>query len=304
MGLSAAAPGQPAPPLPPDAPPADTAAPGDPAQPANPAQPAPPPTYPPQPGAYPPGAYPPGAYPPGAYPPGAYPPGAYPPGAYPPGAYPPGAYPPGAYPPAPGYGYPPYGYGYPPPPPPPAKDETPKNDEARADDSVAINGGVYLYNVLGIGMGAQLGVYASPSTLIEADVLSGVAVFPDAPQSNSFSLGIRQFVSPSFNVRAALRYRKLRTEKWFWDFDETYDEYLEQWDVGFDIALGNRWQIGSFTIGADWFGIYSPLVTLDAEAVVENQHTGAEVQREDIDKDEVDQHYDIRLAFLQLGGSF
>lgn len=223
-----------------------------------------------------------------------------PPGAYPPpqGAYPP----PGAYQ-QPGYGYTAHGYAAPQPPPRPARKGSPKNRDAREDDKVALSAGGFLYNVLGIGVGAQLGVYATPDTLVEGDLLTAVALFPNVPQSNSFGLGVRQFVTSTFYLRGGLRYRMLRTEQSLLDFDPEYDEYVERKDLGFDFALGNRWQIGSFVIGADWFGIYAPLAHLDAEAVVEHQKTGAE-QRQDVDDDEIDNQYDVRLVFLQVGASF
>jgi len=211
-----------------------------------------------------------------------------------PAAYPP--YPP-AYPPQ-GYGYQAYGY------PPPPAEKKPDAEEARADDVVALSAGTFLYNVLGFGVGIQGGAYVATNTLLEVDALTAVAIFPNVPRSDSVSFGVRQFVTPTFYVKGGVRYRRLRTEEYLFDSEpDGYDEFIEQSDIGLDMALGNRWQWGGFTLGVEWFGVYRPLKTLDANQVLKNHETGLET-RTGVSESKIDVTHDLRIAHLQLGGSF
>ncbi len=200
-----------------------------------------------------------------------------------------------------GYGYQGYqGYGYPPPP----AEKKPDAEDARADDVVALSAGTFLYNVLGFGVGVQAGAYAATNTLLEVDALTAVALFPNVPRSDSVSFGVRQFVTPTFYVKGGIRYRRLRTEEYLFDSEpDGYDEFIEQSDLGLDFALGNRWQWGGFTLGVEWFGLYRPLKTLDADQVLKHNETGLET-RTSVSPSTVDVTHDLRIAHLQLGGSF
>lgn len=243
--------------------------------------------------------------PPSATPP-APPAAPYPPPAQPPPGYPPGSYPPG-YP--PGYGYPayppppyPYPYPYPPAPPP---EPIVSQRERRAKNAVVLNMGTYLYNLIGAGVGVTAGLYLGTDTILEADLMTGGTVIPAVITSTSYSLGVRQFLAESFYLKGGLRQRHFARREWFDDlFDNPHELVVD--DLGFDFALGNRWQWSAFTLGVDWFGIYSPLTVLSAKTrtirksdnvVIATEPTSNGAAREGITTD-------VRLVYLFLGASF
>jgi hypothetical protein len=50
---------------------------------------------------------------------------------------------------------------------------------------VSLDAGVFLFNVIGVGMGMQGGMFAAPDTIVELDGLVGVSIFPEIRTSRS-----------------------------------------------------------------------------------------------------------------------
>ena len=186
--------------------------------------------------------------------------------------------------------------------------EPPVRDSAaeRADDHVALAAGVFGYGV-GAGLGALAGTYLATNTLLEVDAYTATSVCPDdARKDTAAGLGIRQFLRSSFYLRGGFKFRDLTVDDC--DFftlppiDESpIDEKKHVQDIGIDMALGNRWQFGAFTIGADWIGLYVSIATTKAEIVQEDRDTGQEIARYESG---VQPDVDFRYGYLQIGVSF
>jgi hypothetical protein len=79
-----------------------------------------------------------------------------------------------------------------------------------------------------------------------------------------------RFIGNSFYLTGGIAYRYFhgqvakqseRIESGGYDSRVLFYETKKQ-DIGFDAALGNRWQWQTYSMGFDWFGLYVPAINL------------------------------------------
>lgn len=73
---------------------------------------------------------------------------------------------------------------------------------------------------------------------------------------------------------------------------------------GPDVSIGNRWDVGVFTIGADWLGVYVPLTQTSAQKDIVRDLTGEVVQTIEVPTGSFRSPLEIRLMYIQVGLSF
>ena len=86
-----------------------------------------------------------------------------------------------------------------------------------------------------------------------------------------FEFKYRRFWGNSFNTTIGLAQRTISADVDFGDFDTL--EELPETSISvnskvLNIALGNKWQWETFTIGCDWFGVSIPIIEGDVATSV------------------------------------
>jgi hypothetical protein len=176
--------------------------------------------------------------------------------------------------------------------------------ESRAGDAIAseialgVTGG-YAQSEGGgllLSLGGCVGAYVTPDVAIELVGRLGVDPLV-AYSTQSVGPGVRWFPGNSLHLDGGVRYRHFQQIGALgWGIsDELRD--LEADDVGPELAVGNRWQWGWFTLGVEWIGLYQPLLALDAHATFRGGRTSADPGLGHLPRE-------LRLATLTTGVSF
>lgn len=157
-----------------------------------------------------------------------------------------------------------------------------------------------------IGLGASLGVdvHVARDTLIEVEGMASGAFLLEPTFLTSASFGVRQFLSGSFYLRGGLRIRELVRPSLFKVADDDLDAFEVVRDLGPDLSIGNRWQWGNFTLGADWLGAYVPATHTAAKEKFVRKSTKEVVASTEIAAGEVRSPIEIRLLHVQAGVTF
>ena len=202
--------------------------------------------------------------------------------------------------PPPGYP-PPHGYVQPAPPPAePPKPKGPSPSERRETETVAMSAGIFFYEVIGVGVGATLGVHLAPNVLFEIDGYTAASAIPTM-ESDSAAVRFQLFPGEKIYVRVGARYRHL-TNKEFIDFDgNDFDEDTVQNDVGPDFAVGSQWRPGGLLLSLDWIAIYAPLHAFDTVDRLVDPRNGEVLTETPADRSN---RLDVRFAHLRIGGAF
>lgn len=174
--------------------------------------------------------------------------------------------------------------------------EPPEPEEKR----VAFSLGFFLYEAIGAGVGANLGVHVGPTTLVEVDGYVAGAVVP-TQSSRSVALRIQQFAGTHTYFRGGARFRRL-VIKDLLDFDlgELRKRTLQK-DLGVDFALGNRWTFGSVILAVDWAGVYVPLTAFETDRRIVDPENGEILAQS---KPGLSIRPDVRIGYLQVGAAF
>jgi len=152
-----------------------------------------------------------------------------------------------------------------------------------------------------VSLGA--GVHVARDTLVEVEGMAGGAFLLRPTILMSASLGVRQFVSDSFYLRGGLRFRELARPSSSKAGDDL-DALEEVRDLGPDLSLGNRWQWGGFTLGADWLGAYVPITQTAAKEKTTRRSTNEVVESRKLANGAVSSPIEIRLLHVQAGVTF
>lgn len=153
--------------------------------------------------------------------------------------------------------------------------------------------------------GVSAGYYFSPNQIISGrfGIASGVISSMD---EKILSIDLKSFWGNSFYTRAGFSKR---------DYDFSWDVYPtdEEGNIGFEtetltaktssmgleLGLGNQWQWNSFTIGADWVGVYLPLTSSGTDEVV-NESGAIEANLLTNVDDDVKYAKTTQLAFVRF----
>ncbi|RYZ53851.1 MAG: hypothetical protein EOP07_17065 [Proteobacteria bacterium] len=122
--------------------------------------------------------------------------------------------------------------------------------------------------------GVSVGYFFTPNQIISGRYGSASGVISSMDEK-ILSIDLKSFWGNSFYTRAGFSKR---------DYDFSWDVYPSDGDgnisfetetltaktssMGLELGLGNQWQWSSFTIGADWVGVYLPLSSSGTDEVV------------------------------------
>jgi len=190
------------------------------------------------------------------------------------------------------------------PPPQPNEASSEKQEAApREGKVIALHVGGFL-EVIGVGLGAGVGVHVARDTLIEVDGMASAALTPSPTALASTSLGVRQFVTGSLYLRGAARYRYFARISESQPSAPNLGAVDVVSDIGPDVSLGNRWDIGVVTLGADWLGVYVPVTQITARQETVDDSTGEVVSSRELSRGDLSSPLEIRLFYVQLGLTF
>lgn len=107
----------------------------------------------------------------------------------------------------------------------------------------------------------------------------------------------------AIRLRAGARVRHFSIDPSFWDDAFCFSDcptYMggESTDIGLELGFASQWNLGPFFFSIEWFGLYQPLIALDA-AYVHHRSDGSE-WRSKADWHGVELPAEVR--FLSLGG--
>ncbi len=109
--------------------------------------------------------------------------------------------------------------------------------------------------------------------------------FTDLPDNDSFnsrdseggsalSVDYKIFTGNSFYIKPGIYYRNQKDITGY-----TYNNSIEDWvtrdfaeieDIGVNFRIGNQWQWSNFTVGCDWIGANSSIITLSKSGINED----------------------------------
>lgn len=132
--------------------------------------------------------------------------------------------------------------------------------------------------VAGTSSGLAIGFFATANSIFLIDATYGRSsgelidfgsLYGDHTDVVGSSVGIhfKQFLGNSFYMRVGLDQRHVEYSTsqsgsyWFGGKETTYTSRYTGDSTAGNIAIGNQWQFSGFTIGCDWFGIITPLVS-------------------------------------------
>lgn len=185
-----------------------------------------------------------------------------------------------------------------------AHHEESERDE-RATDTIALGAGTFLYNLVGVGVGAEVGLYLGADTLIFADATMAESRFPRAT-STTIGLGLTRFIGDIFYLRGSGRLRgftlDIKTDPELLE-DEAREfppaDEVETRDFGIDVAVGFQRKWGRFSLTTDVLGAYVPLL-VRAKAAYADTPEG----RIRIPYEERETIPEFRVAYVRAGVSF
>lgn len=181
-------------------------------------------------------------------------------------------------------------------------------------------GGAFDAAVIG-GWRAALGVNLAPDLAIEAQVFGSGDSLASGYASSGWSLGAAFFLTDSLRLGASVRAREFVDDQ---GFAETLGRAIGEAfgalicgdacalgtpaafvgdDIGFELALASKWHWDVFTLGVEWFTVYTPVVLTDARYEVITD----DGRRITVDTDNVgarDMPMDVRFLSISLGASF
>jgi hypothetical protein len=114
----------------------------------------------------------------------------------------------------------------------------------------------------------------------------------------------RYFLGSSFNLSSGLAYDRL-TDKSAYDSIDAQGKIVRVdlsstvSQVEFELGIGNRWTLGAFLIGCDWFGVGVPLVQLGTSTTANDGATSLG-KKAQFESDAKSHAKDISYHFLKL----
>lgn len=182
-------------------------------------------------------------------------------------------------------------------------------------------GGAFDTAVIG-GWRAALGVNLTPDLAVEAQVFGSGDPLGSGYASSGWSLGAAWFLTDSFRLGLSTRLREFRDDQGFAEaLGRAIGEVIVGAlvcgedcafatpaafvadDIGLELVIASKWHWDVFTLGVEWFAIYTPLVLRDARYEVITD----DGRRVTVDTDNVDARdmpMDMRFLSVSLGASF
>jgi hypothetical protein len=194
-----------------------------------------------------------------------------------------------------------------------------KNDEVLEDSSEAHRENKNISLVIEpIGFipfpvrGLALGYYLTPSNLLELSYAQGETDFLLARIENSMaSLRLKTFWGNSFYTNIGLGSRMIGYSFRFSEIDSegnytgrTDETNMQNNVLGSDFAIGNRWQWESFTIGCDWFGLFTPISTTGETSVSSTNISPSDLRDVNETMDRFSKQGSVQFLRFYLGVSF
>jgi hypothetical protein len=133
---------------------------------------------------------------------------------------------------------------------------------AQQEHSVfSVVGSAAVLDGLAPSVGLRVGYEAHSRWQIDAGYSVGHFPFFVSIRQKSATLDARYFLGDSFYLGSGAYYRRQQVSSdaianMFGNDEETVWEFQS---VGADLFLGNRWRMGAWTLGCDWFGVSRPL---------------------------------------------
>jgi len=159
------------------------------------------------------------------------------------------------------------------------------------------------------GGGITLSFFLATDHILELDLLKGelgYRVYRTELRSNGLNLHYKFFATNTFYVKSGIDYRTIeskRSDDDDWYSSDPYSYTFKGNSTSATVALGNQWQIGNFTLGADWVGLAIPFasrLTSEESSILTIQ------QRRDMEDEKnrtLNQDY-LYVTRLYLGASF
>jgi hypothetical protein len=159
--------------------------------------------------------------------------------------------------------------------------------------------------------GAAVGYYFTPNQVISGRFGSAAGIISSMDEK-ILSVDLKSFWGNSFYTRVGF---SKRDYDFSWDVYPTDDDGTISFETerlsaktsstGLELGLGNQWQWNSFSIGADWIGVYIPLSSSGTDEVVNEGNAVEAGIFTDVD-DDVKYAKTTQLAFVRfyLGFAF
>lgn len=189
-------------------------------------------------------------------------------------------------------------------------------ESKREDSAYARNGKNYslLVELFGFSVGGipsaglSGGYYLSPDQILEASYVRGSISYLSVIEifSSMYTIRLKKFWGNSFytNFGAGTREIGAGIDLKALTGDSTLLAKQSATSAGIELAIGNRWQYDTFTIGCDWIGFFAPLTKL---SYVDEMPAGADPADAAKQKDAFDKIAltgNLELLRFYLGVSF
>jgi hypothetical protein len=185
------------------------------------------------------------------------------------------------------------------------QEQMPRSMRYRSSKKFSVLAEIGLVNILGFGSGVVGGYFLNPQQMVEGELFAASFGFMEEGFKSVTILGRgRWFLGNSFNLSAGAGLRQYSVVNSSWLSSANRKSNFSASEIAIDGQLGNRWQIGAFTIGCDWVGFMTALATLSTSESHEDGVSESDKESRRSSFDDRRKSLMLYLTRFQIGAAF